>query len=320
MAETQSYFSNIKNSVTSVFEGMAVTMSWMFRKPSTVQYPFHPSNPSLKIGGPETLPDRYRGFLEVDMDICTACLACERACPIDCIKIDVEKIKGPDGKEVRAMSRFDIDMAKCMYCGLCSEPCPTNAIRHTKHFESSVAHLEHLLIRFVDPNNPVVPFKVKKDAAYDTVDYGSIAKKLYVDRAWDLPKIKFPEIPRKTGKKKEKVIADPFTRPLSERAKGAKGADPKRLAIILEEAMAGTDCGACQYPTCKEYSQAIARGECPETFRCEPGGTDSQIEAAQIMMVFKGVDFDKAKNDAEAKKSAIVAGGAVPAGQTPAAG
>ena len=37
-----------------------------------------------------TLPFRYRGILEVDLEICTACLACKRACPIDCIVIDAE--------------------------------------------------------------------------------------------------------------------------------------------------------------------------------------------------------------------------------------
>jgi ferredoxin len=73
----------------------------------------------------DTLPFRYRGILEVDLEICTACLACERACPIDCIVIDAEKDKAAGGL---VMTRFDIDMAKCMYCGLCSEPCPTGAI------------------------------------------------------------------------------------------------------------------------------------------------------------------------------------------------
>ena len=59
----------------------------------------------------DTLPFRYRGILEVDLDICTACLACERACPIDCIVIDAEKDKPAGGL---VMTRFDIDMAKCM--------------------------------------------------------------------------------------------------------------------------------------------------------------------------------------------------------------
>ena len=33
------YFKNISNSVLSILEGMAVTLSWMFRRPYTVQWP-----------------------------------------------------------------------------------------------------------------------------------------------------------------------------------------------------------------------------------------------------------------------------------------
>ena len=306
MGQVQSYFMNIVRSAVTVREGMAVTMSWMFREPSTIQYPHHPSKPDVKLGGPETLPDRYRGLLEVDMDICTACLACERACPIDCIKIDVEKVQlsqEEEAKPVRAMTRFDIDMAKCMYCGLCSEPCPTNAIRHTKHFESSVAHLEHLTARFVRHEEPVVPFKVKKGIDFGSLDHGIIAEKLYVDRPWDMGPIEFPAVPRKT-KKGPYVPPDWFSRPLSDLAKKAQGVGVGELQKILEESMAGTDCGACQYPTCHEYSEAIAKGACTETFRCEPGGADAQIEAGQIMAVYKGLDPEQARAEKEAQAQA----------------
>src|SRR5262245_25815351 len=115
----KSYLHNIYYAAKSIIDGLSVTLSHMVRKPTTIQYPDKIDRPVS-----EMLPARYRGFLEVDMDICTACLACERACPIDCIKIDVEG----KGKE-RYMTRFDIDMAKCMYCGLCVDPCPTTAIR-----------------------------------------------------------------------------------------------------------------------------------------------------------------------------------------------
>ena len=34
---------------------------------------------------PTFLPDATRGFLEVDLNLCMACLACETTCPLDCL-------------------------------------------------------------------------------------------------------------------------------------------------------------------------------------------------------------------------------------------
>ncbi len=169
-----------------------------------------------------------------------------------------------------------------------------------------MAHLEHLTARFVERGKPVVPFKVKKGIDFGARTYGEIANALYVEPAWDRAAIEFPTIPRKSKKKESKVIPDWFSRPISERAKSAKGVPMAKLAIILEEAMAGTDCGACQYPTCKEYSQAIAKGECSETFRCEPGGADSAIEAGQIMAIWKDLDLEaeKAKKETALEEKA----------------
>lgn len=100
---------------------------------------FYESRLSTKIA------DRFRGILNVDIEICTACLACSRACPIDCIQIDTTKV----GKLLK-LERFDIDIALCMYCGLCSVPCPTGAIHHTKEFEASTTDFPDLIRRFID--------------------------------------------------------------------------------------------------------------------------------------------------------------------------
>ena len=147
----QTYFGAIADVCKTILDGMAVTFSHFVRKPSTVQYPDR-----MPIRVQDTLPFRYRGILEVDLEICTGCLACERACPIDCIVIDAkkDKVKG------MVMTRFDIDMAKCMYCGLCSEPCPTGAIHHTPEFEGADFSLESLVRRFV--KDPVLAYKPKK--------------------------------------------------------------------------------------------------------------------------------------------------------------
>jgi len=151
------YLGNIIATARTVFEGMSVTFSHFVRKPFTVQYP---DRTAMRVQ--DTLPFRYRGILEVDLDICTGCLACERACPIDCIVIDATKDKQTKGM---VMTRFDIDMAKCMYCGLCSEPCPTGAIHHTPEFEGADYSLESLVRRFV--KDPVVAYKPKKGPETD---------------------------------------------------------------------------------------------------------------------------------------------------------
>lgn len=153
------YFKDIKDAVTTIFEGMSVTCSHFVRKPYTIQYPDR-----VPVRVQDTLPFRYRGILEVDLEICTGCLACERACPIDCIVIDAPKDQKT--KEM-LLTRFDIDIAKCMYCGLCSEVCPTGSIHHTTEFEGADFSLESMIRRFVKA--PVVAYKAKKDGETDPV-------------------------------------------------------------------------------------------------------------------------------------------------------
>jgi len=171
------YFQHIKEAVATIFDGMAVTASHMIRKPYTVQYPDR-----ISVRVQDTLPFRYRGILDVDLEICTGCLACDRACPIDCIAMAIEK--NAQTREI-IISQFDIDMAKCMYCGLCSEPCPTGAIHHTTEFEGADYSLESLIRRFVA--EPVVAYKPKKGPEPDH-DVASLLERgmKYVDE-WAQP-------------------------------------------------------------------------------------------------------------------------------------
>ncbi|MBI5549649.1 MAG: NADH-quinone oxidoreductase subunit I [Deltaproteobacteria bacterium] len=172
------YVDNIKDAVTSFWAGMAVTGSHLFRRPMTVQYPDR-----VDVPVKDTLPPRYRGFLEADLAVCTGCQACERACPIGCIAIAVEK--SPADPKQRLITRFDIDVAKCMYCGLCVEPCPTGALQHTREFESAMTHVENLTLRFADPLKPVPVFKVTKGEAYPRRMVGEILKEQAMP--WDAP-------------------------------------------------------------------------------------------------------------------------------------
>ncbi|MGA2409355.1 MAG: 4Fe-4S binding protein [Candidatus Binataceae bacterium] len=177
MGTAATYFRNIKDAVTSIFDGMAVSASHLIRRPYTIQYPDR-----IAERVQDTLPFRYRGILDVDMEICTGCLACDRACPIDCIAIAIEK--NAQTREI-VISQFDIDIAKCMYCGLCSEPCPTGAIHHTTEFEGADYSLESLIRRFI--TEPVVAYKAKKGPEPD-VDVAKLLDRgmKYVDE-WAQP-------------------------------------------------------------------------------------------------------------------------------------
>ena len=89
------YFTDIFDSVTSIVGGMGITIMHLFKARNdnvTLQYPEEKwPRPERNIGFEHSSYNVIRSRLHVDMDDCIGCLKCERACPVDCIKIVTEK-------------------------------------------------------------------------------------------------------------------------------------------------------------------------------------------------------------------------------------
>jgi NAD(P)H-quinone oxidoreductase subunit I len=180
------YFHNISNAVVSIYHGLAVTFSYMFRKPITIQYPDRVPKPVV-----EMLPSGFRGILEVDLQGCIGDLACMRRCPIDCIKIATER--DPETKTLY-LTRFDIDIARCMVCGLCSEACVTGAIRHSTEFEASTANVINLVMQYVKPGTRVAAYKIVKGEEAKLRPQNEAVRE--VKKEWDAPAPFPPEVVR----------------------------------------------------------------------------------------------------------------------------
>ena len=116
---TREYFQNVWDSLATTVTGMRITGKYLMQKPITVQYP----DERLPI------PDRYRGIHYLEQEKCIDCLACARACPIDCIEMDAIR----HGKELEWVL-FTLDYQKCMFCELCVYPCPKDCIHMGQEF------------------------------------------------------------------------------------------------------------------------------------------------------------------------------------------
>jgi NADH-quinone oxidoreductase subunit I len=121
--------------LTELVRGLWLTLTYMFKPPVTLNYPYEKGPLSPRFRGEHALR-RYPNGEER----CIACKLCEAVCPALAITIEAES--RADGS--RRTTRYDIDMTKCIYCGFCQEACPVDAIVEGPNFEFATETREEL--------------------------------------------------------------------------------------------------------------------------------------------------------------------------------
>lgn len=135
---------NTYQTLKTILIGMRLTLKYCFARTITVQYP----------DMPPTIQPRFRGFHWYEIEKCSACKACARACPVDCIYIEnsgprkLDKVTGI--ARGGAMVRYAIDYSKCMFCALCIEPCPTECLHMGDIHDLSGYSRKDTLVEFTE--------------------------------------------------------------------------------------------------------------------------------------------------------------------------
>tara|TARA_Y100000590_G_scaffold468201_1_gene649965 strand:- start:574 stop:1062 length:489 start_codon:yes stop_codon:yes gene_type:complete len=149
--------------LSELLSGMFLTFRYMFKRKTTINYPFEKGVLSPRFRGEHALR-RYPNGEER----CIACKLCEAICPAQAITIESE----PRDDGSRRTTRYDIDMTKCIYCGFCQEACPVDAIVEGPNYEFATETREELfynkekLLSNGDRWEKQIAANIKRDSSY----------------------------------------------------------------------------------------------------------------------------------------------------------
>ncbi|MCX7835288.1 MAG: NADH-quinone oxidoreductase subunit NuoI [bacterium] len=119
--------------IIPILHGMWVTLTHLFAKKVTIQYPEEKPVISPRWRGRHVLKRNEKG-----QERCVGCQMCELACPADAIYIEAAEVP-PEKRHEHPTERYakvyNIDMLRCIFCGMCEEACPEAAIFLTPYYE-----------------------------------------------------------------------------------------------------------------------------------------------------------------------------------------
>jgi NADH-quinone oxidoreductase subunit I len=122
---------------------LRVTLRNALRRPTTVEYPAVVRPRAERYRASFALPDDEHGELA-----CVGCLACERICPSQVIRMKpTGKRESPvTHKKRQYVDEFVLDLTACIGCELCVQVCNSDAIRMTREPEAPSFQREGLVL------------------------------------------------------------------------------------------------------------------------------------------------------------------------------